>query len=311
MTARILTALTEQDPPEMLEIADRIFSEGRNPQHFIGELTRQFRNLMVMKVSGTDTRLVAAGEGERRRAAEALENFSREDLTRYVQLLLDLYRDLQHAPQPRFRTEIGLLKLVYAGQLRPIEEALSTLNGGAAPGAGSTPPAAKAPPRQASARSAANPPARKLAPAKRVVVAAPSYLERMGTPKTPDDLDKHDCLTLSFESSLNRWEVKSAGGPRIIRVNGSFQSNNAVVLHQAALEGVGLFRAATFVVGPDIDAGRLIPVLQEYEPEADANIYAVYPTARHLSPKVRVFVDTMVETFAPVPPWDKQVPTAA
>ncbi len=153
--------------------------------------------------------------------------------------------------------------------------------------------------------------ARKLAPAKRVVVAAPSYLERMGTPKTPDDLDKHDCLTLSFESSLNRWEVKSAGGPRIIRVNGSFQSNNAVVLHQAALEGVGLFRAATFVVGPDIDAGRLIPVLQEYEPEADANIYAVYPTARHLSPKVRVFVDTMVETFAPVPPWDKQVPTAA
>ncbi len=77
---------------------------------------------MVMKVSGTDTRLVAAGEGERRRAAEALENFSREDLTRYVQLLLDLYRDLQHAPQPRFRTEIGLLKLVYAGQLRPIEE---------------------------------------------------------------------------------------------------------------------------------------------------------------------------------------------
>jgi len=161
MTARILAALTEQDPPAMLEIADRIFSEGRNPQHFIGELTRQFRNLLVMKVSGTDTKLVAAGEGERRRAAEALEQFSREDLTRYVQLLLDLYRDLQHAPQPRFRTEIGLLKLVYAGQLRPIEEAISSLNGGAAPGTGSTPPAAKAPPRQAQARTSASPPAKR------------------------------------------------------------------------------------------------------------------------------------------------------
>lgn len=164
MTARILAALTEQDPPAMLEIADRIFSEGRNPQHFIGELTRQFRNLLVMKVSGTDTKLVAAGEGERRRAAEALEQFSREDLTRYVQLLLDLYRDLQHAPQPRFRTEIGLLKLVYAGQLRPIEEAISSLSGGAAPGTGSTPPPTKAPPRQAQARTSASSPAKRTPP---------------------------------------------------------------------------------------------------------------------------------------------------
>ena len=153
--------------------------------------------------------------------------------------------------------------------------------------------------------------ARKLAPARRVVVAAPAYLERMGAPKTPDDLEKHDCLTLSFESSLNRWEVKGDNGPRIIRVSGSFQSNNAVVLHQASLEGVGLFRAATFVVGPDVEAGRLVPVLQEYEPEGEANIYAVYPTARHLSPKVRMFVDALVETFTPVPPWEKPAADAA
>jgi len=185
MTARILTALTEQDPPAMLEIADRIFSEGRNPQHFIGELTRQFRNLMVMKVSGTDTKLVAAGEGERQRAGEALERFSREDLTRYVQLLLDLYRDLQHAPQPRFRTEIGLLKLVYAGQLRPIEQALSSLSGGgSAPGTGSTPPAGQAPPRQASARSAASPPARKMAPPP----PPPPAPERPSSPTRTQDL---------------------------------------------------------------------------------------------------------------------------
>jgi DNA polymerase-3 subunit gamma/tau len=101
-------------------------------QHFCGELTRQFRNLLVMKVSGTGTTLVTAGAEERNRLAAWVEVFSLEDLTRYLNLLLDLYRDLQHAPQPRFRFEIGLLKLVYAGRLQPIEKILAEWNGGSA-----------------------------------------------------------------------------------------------------------------------------------------------------------------------------------
>lgn len=128
----ILAALGSGDAEAMLEIAGRLFREGRHPQSFVGELCRHFRNLLVMKISGADTRLVTAGKEERQRAAKAIENFTEEDLTRYVQLLLDLYRDLQNASQPGFRLELGLLKLVYAGHLRPIEQVLAEW-GGAVP----------------------------------------------------------------------------------------------------------------------------------------------------------------------------------
>lgn len=133
---KILRSLKEGDAPAMLDIVDRSFREGRHSQQFIGELCRQFRNLMVMKIAGADTKLVAAGSGERARAAEVLADFSQEDLSRYTQILLDLYRELQSATQPRFRMELGLLKLVYAGRLRDLEEVIAELGGGAAPAAG-------------------------------------------------------------------------------------------------------------------------------------------------------------------------------
>ncbi len=148
--------------------------------------------------------------------------------------------------------------------------------------------------------------ARRLGPARRVVVASPAYLERHGAPHSPEDLRNHNCLRLSFETSLNRWEFKGPGGPRIVRAGGNFEANSAVALHQAALEGVGLFRAATFIVGPDIEAGRLIPVLGDYEVEGGPDIHVVWPHARHLLPKVRAFVDLMVATFTPVPPWERR-----
>ncbi len=129
---RILEAVCGADPAAMLAVVDDLFREGRHPQHFCGELTRYFRNLMVMKAAGADSRLVTAGERERQSAARWLERFSSEDLTRYVQLLLTLYQDLQHATQSRFLLEIGLLKLVYAGRLQSIEKILGSLesNGG-------------------------------------------------------------------------------------------------------------------------------------------------------------------------------------
>jgi DNA polymerase-3 subunit gamma/tau len=132
MTEQLLRALQESEPEAVLRLVDRLFREGRHLQHFCGELTRQFRNLLVMKVSGTATTLVTAGAEERSRLAAWVEVFSLEDLTRYLNLLLDLYRDLQHTPQPRFRFEIGLLKLVYAGRLQPIEKILAEWNGGSA-----------------------------------------------------------------------------------------------------------------------------------------------------------------------------------
>ena len=125
ITDSVTSALRESQPRKMLEVVEELCREGRHLQHFSGELARYFRNLLVMKVSGTDTRLVTAGEEERKRIALWLEYFSQEDLTRYLQLSIDLYRDLQQATQPRFRLEVGLLKLVHAGRLTPIEKVLA------------------------------------------------------------------------------------------------------------------------------------------------------------------------------------------
>jgi DNA polymerase-3 subunit gamma/tau len=96
-------------------------------QHFSRELARYFRNLLVAKIAGSDTRLIAGSPGERARLKEMAGAFSEEDLTRYLQLSLDLFRDLQASLQPRFHLEIGLMKLVQAGRLTSIEEALAGL----------------------------------------------------------------------------------------------------------------------------------------------------------------------------------------
>ncbi|MXY68182.1 MAG: DNA polymerase III subunit gamma/tau [Acidobacteriia bacterium] len=128
---QILGAIRDSDPAAMLAVVDDLFRQGRNAQHFCGELTRQFRNLMVMKVAGYDTRLVSAGHAEREAAKDWIGAFSQDDLNRYVQILLSLYQDLQSSTHQRFRLEVGLLKLVHAGRLAPIEEVLSGLGKGA------------------------------------------------------------------------------------------------------------------------------------------------------------------------------------
>ncbi|MEZ7845990.1 MAG: LysR family transcriptional regulator [Rhodospirillales bacterium] len=146
--------------------------------------------------------------------------------------------------------------------------------------------------------------AKKLSAVHRTVAAAPSYIEKFGIPKSPEDLKNHNCLTLSFETSLNQWEFKGSDGPQRIRVRGSFETNNAAALYEAGLAGLGLFRAANFVVGSDFKEGRLIPVLEDYEMINQVNIYAVYPHSKHLSPKVRAFVDLMIDAFTPIPSWE-------
>ncbi len=147
--------------------------------------------------------------------------------------------------------------------------------------------------------------ARKLGSARRMVVASPAYLERHGVPRTPGDLKDHNCLRLSTATHFNQWEFKGPDGPRRIEVGGNFEVNNATGLHNAALVGLGLIRAADFYIGADVQSGRLVPVLADYETHTETNIYAVYPHNRHLSPKVRAFVDMLVDAFLPVPPWER------
>ena len=109
----------------MLEVVDELERNGQNLQHFSRELARYFRNLLVARIAGGDTRLIAASAAERQRLAEMAAQFSEEDLTRYLQLSLDLFRDLQFSLQPRFHLELGLLRMVQAGRLVSIEEALA------------------------------------------------------------------------------------------------------------------------------------------------------------------------------------------
>ncbi len=147
--------------------------------------------------------------------------------------------------------------------------------------------------------------ARKLGSARRMVVASPAYLERHGVPRTPGDLKDHNCLRLSTATHFNQWEFKGPDGPRRIEIGGNFEVNNATGLHNAALVGLGLIRAADFIVAADVQSGRLVAVLADYETHTETNIYAVYPHNRHLSPKVRAFVDMLVDAFLPVPPWER------
>lgn len=147
--------------------------------------------------------------------------------------------------------------------------------------------------------------ARKLGTAHRVLVASPDYLKRRGTPQCPRDLKDHECLKLSIPTSLNKWEFNTESGPSTVEVSGRFEADNAIALHEAALAGIGLFRAASFVVGDDIKAGRLVPVLQAFEITGDPGIFAVWPHNRNLSAKVRAFVDTLVDAFTPIPPWER------
>jgi DNA polymerase-3 subunit gamma/tau len=130
---QVTQALSASDSRGMLEMVADLERDGHNLQHFCRELARYFRNLLVAKLAGRDTRLIAASPTERGRLGEIAESFSEQDLTRYLQLTLDLYGDLQRSTQPRLHTELGLLRMIEAGRLMPIEEALAMLAGGSTP----------------------------------------------------------------------------------------------------------------------------------------------------------------------------------
>jgi len=144
--------------------------------------------------------------------------------------------------------------------------------------------------------------ARKLAPLRLVICASPEYIEQHGLPQTPADLAAHNCLLFSY--SAREWEFTGRAGTERIRVSGNYQANNSEALRQSLLEGVGITRIPTFVVGPDIQAGRLKVLLDQYQMPVKA-LYALFPKRQHLPEKVRVFIDFVVERLGDeVPYWD-------
>lgn len=123
----VTTALAKGDATRMLEIVMELERSGQSLQHFCRELARYFRNLLVAKVAGPKTRLIAASPAEIERLVATAAQFSEMDLTRYLQLTLDLFGDLQHSLQPRLHLELGLVRMVHAGKLAAIEEVLAGL----------------------------------------------------------------------------------------------------------------------------------------------------------------------------------------
>lgn len=144
----VADALEASDPKRMLEVVGELERNGRSIHHFCRELSRYFRNLLVARIAGAETRLIGAAAPEQARLLETAVRFSEEDLTRYFQLTLEIYKDLQFSLQPRLHLEIGLLRLVHAGRLISVENALASIGGtapAALPNEAKTPPSRPAP----------------------------------------------------------------------------------------------------------------------------------------------------------------------
>lgn len=140
--------------------------------------------------------------------------------------------------------------------------------------------------------------ARQLMPCSFHVCAAPGYLKTQGTPNHPDELVSHNCLIYTQGQSPDRWHFQDGEGKEFkVKVKGNFRSDTGSLLLNAALSGIGIFMAPTFMVADALEKGRLVSVLDDYAP-ARTGLYAVYPYSKLVSKKVRAFVDYLTENWS-------------
>jgi DNA-binding transcriptional LysR family regulator len=139
--------------------------------------------------------------------------------------------------------------------------------------------------------------ARKILESRRVIVASPDYLKAYGAPKTPQDLAHHNCFSFNFGRSLNEWPFRDPGSSSVYRllISGNTTVNSGMIMRRLCLAGSGLGRVGQFHVQPDIDAGLLVPVLEEYNAEDIELIHAVFAGHEHLAARIRAFIDFIGE----------------
>lgn len=145
---------------------------------------------------------------------------------------------------------------------------------------------------------------RRLAQNRRVICAAPDYLRRAGVPSSPEEVERHNCLTLSTVPLWNEWHYGPPGDETIVRASGDFESNSADAIYHAALAGLGIARLPTYLVAADLRAGRPVHLLPDLVDEA-TSIVAVYAERRNLPLKIRAFIDHVAGVFSGTPPWDE------
>lgn len=144
--------------------------------------------------------------------------------------------------------------------------------------------------------------AREIAKDRLVICAAPSYFENRRIPTSPKDLPDHDCFLYTYAAVGNEWKMTGPDGEHVVKVAGRLRANNGDFITQAVRDGIGLMCQPRFIVGDDLRAGRLIEVLPDYS-FAPIGIYAVYPSRRHLSAKIRAFVEFITERFSSKTEW--------
>ncbi len=135
-----------------------------------------------------------------------------------------------------------------------------------------------------------------LVPAQRVLCAAPTYLKNHGIPTHPQELRHHSCLHYGQLAVENRWTLIGPDGEHVIAVRGVLCSNNGEVLKDAAIRGLGITLLPMFIVGKELQQGKLQTLLSNYH-VPEIFIYAIYPINRHLSVKIRLLVDFLQERF--------------
>jgi DNA-binding transcriptional LysR family regulator len=143
----------------------------------------------------------------------------------------------------------------------------------------------------------------RLADNRRLCVATPAYLARAGTPKHPSDLSRHQCLTLSSDASQTRgWAFEVDDQVSHLRLSGRLDCSDGQVLHDWCLQGLGLAWRSTWEVEDDVRDGRLVTVLDDFAAPPNG-IYAVFPHARHLPLRVRLWIDFLKHTYGQADYW--------
>jgi DNA-binding transcriptional LysR family regulator len=145
--------------------------------------------------------------------------------------------------------------------------------------------------------------ARPITQARVVVCASPEYLMKHGTPRTPADLATRNCLSYAYTGQQHLWRFTRRGREQSVTVAGNLNANNGEILCSAAANGLGVILQPTFLAHDLLRTKRLVRVLEGWEPEG-FTIYAVYPSRQFLTPKVRTFIDFLIERFGDNPYWD-------
>lgn len=139
--------------------------------------------------------------------------------------------------------------------------------------------------------------ARKLGQSRQAVIASPDYIRKHGLPQRPADLERHNCINFNFRRAVDGWPFRDpkTGKAELRPVSGSLKASSGSIIRQFCIDGLGIGRVGRFHIEPDIEEGRLVVLLEDYNPDDIEDIHAVYAGHEHLAARIRAFIDFLAE----------------